>query len=297
MKKLKEKKITERSNCRTIKTPITFDGIGVHSGIKTRIELLPSNDGISFVMKESGSEKVIASIDNVLSTVHGTSIGNSKSSFGMVEHLLGTLFAFQIDGVTVVLEMGYEIPIFDGSALPIVDKLKRIKIVEVESGYKKREIKIIKPFSFNYKKSFLAVYPSKTFIISYFISYENYNELTQMKTLEITPETFSKEIAPARTYAFLEWIEPLRERGLIKGGSLNNSLVYSHEGLLNNCSLRFPDEFVRHKILDFLGDLSLMERRIIGHFIIVCGGHTAHIEFLKKLKTEIVGEEKGNFCK
>lgn len=267
--------------------PITFDGVGVHSGLKTRVELLPSDKGFSFMKKGADDTKVEASVDNVLSTFHGTTIGNEKTSFGMVEHLLGTLLGLELDGATVVLEKGNEVPILDGSALPIVKKLN--KVGTTESNIKGEESKLFmkKPFTFNFRNSFLGVYPSHKLVISYFISYENYPELTQMRTVEITPEKFTREIAPARTFAFLEWVEPLKEQGLIKGGSLENSLVYSRKGLLNKTSLRFTDEFVRHKILDFLGDLSLLQRRVSGHFIIICGGHTAHIAFLKALKNFI----------
>lgn len=271
---------------KTIQFPVTFKGIGVHSGIKTSVDLLPSDKGISFMKKGNDDITVCASIDNVMSTVHGTTIGNGKTSFGMIEHLLGTLLGFDIDGVTIVLEKGDEIPILDGSAIQIVEKLKKIMIVEKNIAQKNKELIIKRPFSFNFGKSFFAVYPSPKLVISYLISYEDYPELTQMQTLDVTLESFIKEIAPARTYAFLEWVEPLRKQGLIKGGSLENSLVYSKEGILNKTPLRFKDEFVRHKILDFLGDLSLLGRKIIGHFVVLCGGHTSHIAFLKQLKEE-----------
>jgi len=279
---------------RTIQNSVTLNGIGVHSGIKTRVKLLPSDEGISFIKKENDATKIIASIDNVVNTVHGTTIGNGTVSFGMVEHLLGALLGFEIDGMTIVFEKGDELPILDGSALPIVEKFRNIKIIEKKVVKRDNEVIIDKPFLFNFGKSHLALYPSPKLVISYFINYENYPELTQMKTVEVTQEHFVKEIAPARTYAFHEWVEPLRKQGLIKGGSLENSLVYSKKGLLNKTPLRFKDEFVRHKILDFIGDLLLLEKRVVGHFVILCGGHTAHIAFLKQLKKIIDREEYEN---
>ncbi len=284
---MKEKIATRRKSYKTIKSPVTFDGIGVHSGEKSRIELIPSTDGVIFMKRGEEQTKVIASVDNVVSTEHGTTIGNGEVSFRMVEHVLAALTGFDIDGVTIVVDNGDEIPILDGSALLIAEKLKDIAFVEGGNANKKPLVIIENPFVTNVGKSFLGVYPSPKLVISYFISYDKYPELTQMKTVLVTPEVFIKEIAPARTYAFAEWVEPLRKRGLIKGGNLDNSVVYSKDGILNRTPLRFDDEFVRHKILDFLGDLSLLGSKIIGHFVVVCGGHSSHITFLKQLETFI----------
>ena len=284
---MKEKIATRKKSYKTIKSPVTFDGIGVHSGEKSRIELIPSTDGVIFMKRGEEQTKVIASVDNVVSTEHGTTIGNDKVSFRMVEHVLAALTGFDIDGVTIVVDNGNEIPILDGSALLIAEKLKDITFVEEKNTNKKPLVIIENPFVANVGKSFLGVYPSPKLVISYFISYDKYPELTQMKTVLVTPEGFVKEIAPARTYAFDEWVEPLRKRGLIKGGNLDNSVVYSKDGILNRTPLRFEDEFVRHKILDFLGDLSLLGSKVIGHFVVVCGGHSSHITFLKQLETFI----------
>jgi UDP-3-O-[3-hydroxymyristoyl] N-acetylglucosamine deacetylase len=285
---LKEKIARRTKTYKTIKLPVTFDGIGVHSGEKARVELIPSTDGVIFMKRGEEQTKVIASVDNVVSTEHGTTIGNGEISYRMVEHVLAVLNGFDIDGMTIVVDNGDEIPILDGSALLIAEKLKD-KLLEVEkkTDNKKHLVIIENPFVTNVGKSFIGVYPSTKLVISYFINYDKYPELTQMKTVVITPEVFIKEIAPARTYAFAEWVEPLRKKGLIKGGNLDNSVVYSKDGILNRKPLRFEDEFVRHKILDFLGDLSLLDSKVIGHFVVVCGGHSSHITFLKQLKTFI----------
>ncbi len=273
---------------RTIQQPITFEGIGVHSGAMTKVTLRPSADGIYFRKRgENAGVCVAASLDNVTDTVHGTTLGSSNVSFAVVEHLLAALYSLEIDGVEVILE-GDELPIMDGSALPFVKILDGIRIVEEQPERVHDDIVIKYPLNYEHKGSFLAVFPSPEFTISYFISYKDYPELTQMKTMVMSPEYFVREIAPARTFAFLEWVEPLQKQGLIKGGSLENSLVYSKNGFLNPSSLRFADELVRHKILDFLGDISLLKRRVIGHFVILCGGHTAHIDFFKKLKKELI---------
>lgn len=284
---MKKGLVAKKSLNRTIQSPVIFDGVGVHSGIKTRIEIIPSAQGINFMKKGDEKTRVAALVNNVVNTLQGTTIGNGRISFSMVEHLLGTLFALGINDVTVMLDGGNEVPIFDGSALPIVNKIIEAGFIEKTDKSKETTCFIKEPSSINLKKSILALYPSRKLVISYFINYSNYPELTQMKTIEVSEENFVKEIAPARTYAFLEWIESLKKQGLIKGGNLENALVYSKDGLLNNTPLRFKDEFVRHKILDFIGDLSLLGRRVIGHFVILCGGHTSHIAFLKELKKRI----------
>lgn len=252
--------------------------------MKTSVEVIPNGSGISFEKKGEPHSTVLASLDNVLDTTHGTTIGKKDISYSMVEHIVGTFYACNIDNITVVLDGGNEIPILDGSALPLVNKLKDAGLVEKREDNNREDIFIKSSFEFQKQNSFLGVYPSIDQVISYLISYKGYPELTQMKTVKVTPRNFEKEVAPARTYALLEWVEALKQRGLIKGGSLKNSLVYSEEGLLNESPLRFEDECVRHKILDFLGDLSLFGKRIIGHFVVLRGGHTAHIEFLKYLK-------------
>jgi UDP-3-O-[3-hydroxymyristoyl] N-acetylglucosamine deacetylase len=269
---------------RTIGSPVVFEGVGVHSGIRSRVELFPSQDGISFMKKGSEDTRITPTLDNVIDTTHGVRIGNSTHSFHMVEHLLGSLFAFNIDGVSIVVENGEELPILDGSAKIIAEKLKSVEVKERERGEERVEINILTPFSCSVGNSFLSVYPSDRLVVSYFISYERYPEVTQTETVTITPENFVQEIAPARTFAFLEWVKPLQEKGLIKGGNLDNSLVWSEEGLMNSAPLRYETEFVRHKILDFLGDISLLGVRVVGHFVILCGGHTSHIEFAKKLR-------------
>lgn len=269
---------------RTISSPIVLEGIGIHSGIQAKIELLPSENGIWFMKKGREESCTSASIENVINTTHGISIGNGEDSYSMVEHLLASLFALNVDGISVVVEEGDELPIFDGSARTIAEKLKSKGFEEIDTNQRKDDIHITTPFTCTIDGSFLSVYPSDKLVVSYFISYEKYPEVTQAETLAITPEIFLTEIAPARTFAFLEWVKPLQERGLIKGGNLDNSLVYSEDGLLNTTPLRYETEFVRHKILDFLGDFSLLGRRIIGHFVIICGGHTSHIEFAKKLR-------------
>jgi UDP-3-O-[3-hydroxymyristoyl] N-acetylglucosamine deacetylase len=276
----------ERRSYTTIQQSVTFRGVGVHTGVETLVTLNPWDAGIVFTKRDRKDVIIPASIESVLNTVHGTSLGNSEISIGMVEHLLATLFAYGINGAKIVVENGSEMPILDGSALPLVEMLRGTKIVNRERIEPPDCMVVKKPFLFTHKESFLAVYPAPELTITYFISYAKYPELTQVRSIVITSKSFEKEIAAARTYAFLEWIEPLRAQGLIKGGNLENSLVYSSDGFLN-ASLRFPDEPVRHKILDFIGDLSLFGKKIIGHFVVLCGGHTAHIAFLKALARQL----------
>lgn len=287
------RKAAERSY-RTVQDCVTFRGVGVHTGTETTVTIHPSDHGITLSKSDHKGISVNASIENVLDTVHGTSIGNGQIRFQMVEHLLATLYAMEIDGAHIIVENGDELPIMDGSALPLVQVLKRTKVINREGIEPTGSVVVRTPFHMSEGNSYLAVYPAPECTISYFINYKDYPELTQLRTAEVGPSIFETEIAPARTYAFFEWIEPLKRQGLIKGGSLENSLVYSKDGFMNPGPLRFRDELVRHKILDFIGDLSLYGSRIQGHFMIICGGHTAHISFLKALKEHLSTCEKGN---
>jgi UDP-3-O-[3-hydroxymyristoyl] N-acetylglucosamine deacetylase len=201
-----------------------------------------------------------------------------------VEHLLAALTALGIDNVIVELNTP-EVPIMDGSAAPFV------YLILTEAGVKrlaapKKFLKVLRPISLSQGDKRIALYPSDHFKVTYSISFDHPLIRHQSRTMKITDETFVEEIAPARTFGFLKEVEMLRQRGLALGGSLDNAIVLGETGVLNN-ALRFEDEFVRHKILDVIGDLSLVGYPVIGHLVAHRGGHALHTAFAARILEEV----------
>ena len=200
-----------------------------------------------------------------------------------VEHLLAALTALGIDNAIVELNHP-EVPIMDGSAAPFV------YLILNEAGVKKlsaprRFLKVLRPISLTHGDKRIALYPSDHFKVTYSISFDHPLLRHQSRTMRISEETFVEEIAPARTFGFLKEVEMLRQRGLALGGSLDNAIVLGETGVLNN-ALRFEDEFVRHKILDVIGDLSLVGYPVIGHLVAHRGGHALHTAFAARILEE-----------
>jgi UDP-3-O-[3-hydroxymyristoyl] N-acetylglucosamine deacetylase len=209
-----------------------------------------------------------------------TGLTREAVSVETVEHLLSALTALGIDNVIVELNHP-EVPIMDGSAAPFV------YLILNEAGVKKltaprRYLKVLRPIALTQGDKRIALYPSEHFKVTYSISFDHPLLRHQTRTMRITDETFVEEIAPARTFGFLKEVEMLRQRGLALGGSLDNAIVLGETGVLNN-ALRFEDEFVRHKILDVIGDLSLVGYPVIGHLVAHRGGHALHTAFAAKI--------------
>lgn len=267
---------------KTISREVSYSGIGLHTANNVSIKLKPAieNTGIIFVRTDlSGNPKIKADISNVLTTVRGTTVGlDEKTSVHTVEHLLATLFAFSIDNLTIEMDSN-EPPIADGSALPFIELIKKAGIVELAAEKKCFNL----PETIVYKNGdvLITASPSDKFHISCTIIYNHPLLKNQFLSLDITPEIFEKEIAPARTFCFDYEIEALKNKGLAKGGSLENAVVIGEKKILTK--LRFEDEFVRHKILDLIGDISLLGSPLKMEITAVKCGHKNNIEFAKKI--------------
>ena len=188
--------------------------------------------------------------------------------------MMAVLFVFNIDSVIIELD-GEEVPIMDGSALPFVEKIQRIGIQTVPC--KRKIIKIVKPFSVKENSAVITSRPDREFKISYQIDYGHPAIKTQKLSLIINQKTFAQDIAPARTFGFLKDLPAFGQQNLAQGGSLENALVLDDTGVING-PLRFSDEFVRHKILDLIGDLALLKYHLIGYFEAVKAGHRLHLK-------------------
>ena len=211
-----------------------------------------------------------------------TGLTREAVSVETVEHLLAALTALGIDNAIVELNSP-EVPIMDGSAAPFVYLVNEAGVKRLQAP--RRYLKVLRPISLTQGDKRIALYPSDHFKVTYSISFDHPLLRHQSRTMRITEESFVEDIAPARTFGFLKEVEMLRQRGLALGGSLDNAIVLGDTGVLNN-ALRFEDEFVRHKILDVIGDLSLVGHPVVGHLVAHRGGHALHTAFAARILEE-----------
>ncbi len=270
---------------RTLRRSVSCTGIGLHSGNKVTLSLkpAPADFGVRFRRADLGGLEIPATVTHLGGIQYQTGLTREAVSVETVEHLLAALTALGIDNVIVELNHS-EVPIMDGSAAPFV------YLIVNEAGIRRlaaprRYLKVLRPISLAQGDKRIALYPSDHFKVTYSISFDHPLLRHQSRTMRISEETFVDEIAPARTFGFLKEVEMLRQRGLALGGSLDNAIVLGETGVLNN-ALRFDDEFVRHKILDVIGDLSLVGHPVIGHLVAHRGGHALHTAFAAKILDE-----------
>jgi UDP-3-O-[3-hydroxymyristoyl] N-acetylglucosamine deacetylase len=271
---------------RTLRRPVSCSGIGLHSGNKVTLSLkpAPADYGIRFQRSDLGGLEIPATVTHLGGIRLATGLTREAVSVETVEHLLAALTALGIDNCIVELNTP-EVPIMDGSAAPFV------YLILNEAGVKrlpapKKFLKVLRPISLNQGDKRIALYPSDHFKVTYSISFDHPLIRHQSRTMTITDATFVDEIAPARTFGFLKEVEMLRQKGLALGGSLDNAIVLGENTVLNN-ALRFEDEFVRHKILDVIGDLSLVGYPVIGHLVAHRGGHALHTAFAARILEEV----------
>jgi UDP-3-O-[3-hydroxymyristoyl] N-acetylglucosamine deacetylase len=262
---------------RTLRRQVSCAGIGLHSGNKVTLSLkpAPANTGIRFRRTDLGNLEIQATVANLAGMHYATGLAQNEGSVETVEHLLAALVSLGVDNV--VVELNYpEVPIMDGSAAPFVYLIQEAGVRSL--GLAKRVIRVLQPIELTRGDKRIALYPCDHFKISYSISFDHPLLRHQARTLSVNEDSFVEEIAPARTFGFLKEVELLRQHGLALGGSLENAIVIGETGVLNN-QLRFEDEFVRHKILDAIGDLALVGYPIIGHLVAHRGGHALHTAF------------------
>jgi len=271
---------------RTIARPVSFSGRGLHSGNESTVTFrpAPADTGVTFYRTDlPGRLAIPADIDHVVDISRGTTIGMNGIKVLTVEHVLAAIAGLGIDNVDVELDAN-ELPVGDGSAKPFVDALIDAGFVEQEA--ERESVAISEPVTYRNGDVTVTMLPADELRLSFTIDYPNQAIGTQYRSVLISDGTFATEIAPARTFCSLHEVETLQAQGLIKGGSLDNAVVIGDERILND-SLRFTDEFVRHKILDLLGDLFLLGRSIKGHVVAIKSGHAAHIEFTRLVREQV----------
>ena len=267
---------------RTLRRQISCAGIGLHSGNKVTLTLKPASPdtGIIFRRTDLGIE-IPAIVQNVSAVHYATVLGKDGATVETVEHLLAALVSVAIDNAIVELTHN-EVPIMDGSAAPFLFLVQEAGVKRLAAP--RRYLKVLRPVQLSNADKRIAIYPSDHFKVSYTISFDHPVLRHQSRTERITEQSFAESIAPARTFGFLKEVEVLRQNGLALGGSLENAIVIGDTGVLN--ALRFEDEFVRHKILDVVGDLALVGHPIIGHVVAHRGGHALHTALAAQLLNE-----------
>jgi UDP-3-O-[3-hydroxymyristoyl] N-acetylglucosamine deacetylase len=266
----------------TITSRAALAGIGLHTGVKVNLELspAPANTGIVFRRTDLDGFAIEALAKNVARVSYATSLMKKGVLISTTEHLLSALAACQVDNAYVDLD-NLELPIMDGSALPFC-KLIRAAGLRRQRAWRGRA-RILKPVEVADGAKRIAVYPAETFRVTYRISFIHPLIGNQELSYRAEETNYETEVAPARTFGFMEEVEALRASGLVRGGSLENAIVLTRDGLLNPEGLRFPDEFCRHKILDLIGDLSLLGYPLIGHVVADRAGHAMHLALITRL--------------
>ena len=269
---------------RTLRRSISCTGIGLHSGNKVTLSLkpAPADFGIRFRRTDLGGLEIPATVQHLAGINYATGLSRDAATVETVEHLLSALVSLGVDNVLVELSQP-EVPIMDGSAAPFVYLIHEAGVKRLAPP--RRYLKVVRPISLSRGDKRIAVYPSEHFKVTYSIAFDHPLLRHQSRTMRINEDSFVEEIAPARTFGFLKEVEMLRQQGLALGGSLENAIVIGDTGVLNN-ALRFDDEFVRHKILDVIGDLALVGYPLIGHVVAHRGGHALHTAFAAQLLEE-----------
>jgi UDP-3-O-[3-hydroxymyristoyl] N-acetylglucosamine deacetylase len=267
---------------RTIKSSISCGGIGLHSGKSVNMTLTPApaGTGVVFIRTDLGNAEIRAVAANTAATSYATTLTRNNASVTTVEHLLAAFMGLNIDNVFVEISAD-EVPIMDGSARPFV------KLI-AEAGIRTQHafqpvLKVIKPVFVREGNKHLAIWPSETTCISCFIDFNHPLLKEQSLQYQPTEEKFLREVSDARTFGFLRDVETLQANGLAKGASLDNAVALGENSVLNQDGLRYQDEFVRHKILDLIGDLSLLGMPVVGHIVAHKSGHGLNSQMVAKL--------------
>ena len=300
----------------TIKESATLSGVGLHTGASASVTLKPApeNYGIRFVRTDiKDAPEILADIDNVVDLSRGTAVGKNTISVHSTEHCMSALAGMQIDNCRVEVRAP-ELPLMDGSAMPYVDLIQKVGIEE--QSEQREFITIDEPIVYTKGDIALGILPSQSFCVTVMIDYKHPALGAQHTTL-FRLDDYAKEFAPARTFCFLSEVEHLREKGLIKGGSLGSAMVVQdveltedhieyirklfnesgpiargENGFLNNVALRYPNELCRHKVVDLIGDLYLLGKPLRGHIQAARTGHAANIELAKKIRAYVINQKK-----
>jgi UDP-3-O-[3-hydroxymyristoyl] N-acetylglucosamine deacetylase len=266
----------------TLASEVTLEGVGLHTGKPARARLVPAeaDTGIVFVRTDVGGVRIPATLDHAGPSFYATVLQRDGVRVTTIEHLMAALYALQIDDLQVELD-GEEPPILDGSSRPFVDAV--LAAGRAELPLDRQYMTLVRPIAVSELEKRIAAYPAPEYRVTYAIDFDHpllgYQELSVRLWRE---GDFAEKLAPARTFTFEEDVARLRRQGLALGGSLGNALVIGEDRILNP-ELRFPDEFVRHKMLDLTGDLSLLGRPLCAHVVAYRAGHDLHARLARRI--------------
>jgi UDP-3-O-[3-hydroxymyristoyl] N-acetylglucosamine deacetylase len=268
-------------NQTTIKSAAAIQGVSLHHAVQCHLRLVPAppDTGIVFRRVDLDNFEIEAHVRNVARVSYATSLMKQGVLLSTIEHLLAALYSCDIDNVIVEVN-ALELPILDGSAQPYIDLLCQAGIRRQRRP--RRYIRVVKPLEFADGDRRIGIYPARQFRVHCFVDYDHPAIGPQQVEMSVNSESFSRELAPARTFGFVKDFAALQGMGLIRGGSLGNALVLDETSLLNG-PLRFPDEYGRHKALDLIGDLALLGRPLQAHIVAHKAGHSLHTQLVTRL--------------
>jgi UDP-3-O-[3-hydroxymyristoyl] N-acetylglucosamine deacetylase len=274
----------------TLKNNISISGIGLHTGVEVNLTLKPApeNTGYIFVRTDLDNFEIPASVEYISHCSYATTLLRKGVVLSTCEHLLSALRGYGVDNCFIELD-NIEIPILDGSSENFIELIEKTGIVEQNSP--RRFLKVLEKVEFEQDDRKMSIEPSDKFEIECFIDFPHPFINQQTYHFQLNNGSFGREIASARTFGFTNEIEMLRKANLAQGGSLDNAIVLTNDGMLNETPLRFTDEFVRHKILDIIGDVALIGMPVLGKIKAEKSGHAVHASLMSKLlKTESAWE-------
>jgi UDP-3-O-[3-hydroxymyristoyl] N-acetylglucosamine deacetylase len=265
----------------TIERPASTKGVGLHTAVKSHLRFVPApaNTGIVFRRVDLDNFEIEAHVRNVARVSYATSLMKKGVLLSTTEHVLAALYSCGVDNVYIELD-ALELPILDGSAQPFIDMLAQAGIRRLRK--RRRYLKVVKPLVVSEGGRRIGIYPADDFQVHCFVEYANPAVGAQEVEMRVTRESFSRMLAPARTFGFVQDFDGLRRMGLIRGGSLENAIVLNEGGVMNG-PLRFPDEFGRHKALDLIGDLALVGRPLLARVEAYKAGHALHTQLVTRL--------------
>ena len=277
------------SHQRTLERPVRCKGIGLHTGEKVAMTLYPApaNRGVIFRRTDLPSAPTIeARPEHVVDTQYATTIAKNGASVKTIEHLMSALAGMGVDNVQVDLT-GPEVPILDGSAAPFVELLRQAGLRRQFAP--KTFLKVRQPITVEVGTRSLRIVPSQRLKVIYTMCFDHPVLGEQTVAMEVGRDRYAREVAPSRTYGFVRDLDMLSRLGLAKGGSPENAVVIGEDGVLNG-PLRFPDELVRHKILDLLGDMYLLGKPLVGTIIAHGAGHQLHLQLVHRIQEHLGAE-------
>ena len=269
----------------TVQRPVEASGVGLHHGVPVQIRILPApvSTGIVFIRTDLDNFPIPASWRHVARVSYATSLMRQGVLISTTEHLLSVLYSMGIDNAFIEID-NLEVPILDGSGQPFVDLLLEAGIRQYRR--KRRYLRIRRPISVEERGKRISILPAESFQLTCEIDFPHPLVGRQTIEMEVTPERYASELAPARTFGFEYELDQMRSMGLIRGASLENAVCFTRQGVLNPGGLRAADECCRHKALDLIGDLALLGRPLLGHVIAERAGHAMHTALVARIMSD-----------